>query len=137
VVKFKNIITSIVNQHGESTDSEFHLNIESDSDAVIDLSIERHNAELTVCQYYHQRGDLMRDPEVRFRVESNGEWTPISYRIDALNEYEYSIEGLEIHDVLGTWQKTCEHRDFLTANCPHRKRVIRLGWYCVSFSVNY
>lgn len=73
MVNFRNIITSIVNQHGESIDSDFHLDIESDSDAIMDLSIARHGDELIICQYYLQRGDLMRDPEVRFRVESLSE----------------------------------------------------------------
>lgn len=113
MVKFKNIITSIVNQHDEPIDSDFHLEIESDSDAIMDLSIERHGDELTVCQYYLQRGDLMRDPEVRFRVESDGKWTPISYRIDALNAYEYSTEGLDIDDVLKTWAENLRAQGFL------------------------
>jgi hypothetical protein len=55
----------------------------------------------------------MRDPEVRFRVESNGEWTPIAYRIDALNSYEYSTEGLDIDDVLETWAENLRAQGFL------------------------
>jgi len=113
VVKFRNVISSIVTQHDESIDHDFHLDIESGSDAIMDLSIERHGDELIICQYYLQRGDLMRDPEVRFRVESDGKWTPISYRIDALNAYEYSIEGLDIDDVLETWAENLRAQGFL------------------------
>ncbi len=113
MVKFKNVITSIVNQHGESIDSDFHLDIESDSDVIMNLSIERRSDELTACQYYLQRGDLMRDPEIRLRVEPDAEWTPISYRIDALNAHEYSTEGLDIDDVLETWAENLRAQGFL------------------------
>jgi hypothetical protein len=110
---FRKTIVEIVQSNDFSTDSDFFLDIESNSDAIMDLSIERHGDELTVCQYYLQRGDLMRDPEVRFRAESNGEWTPISYRIDALNAYEYSTEGLDIDDVLETWAENLRAQGFL------------------------
>jgi hypothetical protein len=113
VVKFRDVITSIVTQHGESIDSEFYLDIDSGSSAVMDLSIERHGNELIISQYYLQRGDLMRDPEVRFRVEPDSNWTPISYRIDALNAYEYSSEGLDIDDVLEMWARNLHSQGFL------------------------
>jgi len=51
VTDFKQTIISIVNQHGESIDSDFALDIDADSNAVMDLSIERHGDELIVCQY--------------------------------------------------------------------------------------
>lgn len=108
---FKKLITSIVEQHDKSINSNFYLDIESDSNAVMDLSIERHGNEVIVCQYYHQRGDLMRDPEVRFRIE-DGEWQPISYRIDALNAYEYSTEGLDIDDTLEMWARNLQSQGF-------------------------
>jgi hypothetical protein len=113
VVNFRNIITSIVTQHGESIDSDFYLDIESGSDSIMDLCIERHGNELIICQYYLQRGDLMRDPQIRLRVEPDGKWTPFSYRIDPLNAYEYSSEGLDIDDVLETWAQNLQSQGFL------------------------
>jgi len=67
---------------------------------VIDLNIERHGGELTVCQHYNQRGDLMRDPEVRFRIKDD-EWIPISYRQDP-SVRQCSTDGIEIAEYLQT-----------------------------------
>ena len=111
--RFRDTITSIVNQHGESIDSDFYLDIESGSDSIMDLSIERHGDELIVCQYYIQRGDLMRDPELTFRIEADGTWTPVSYRVDALDTYEYSTEGVPIGDMLGIWAENLRMQGFV------------------------
>jgi hypothetical protein len=102
VVKFRNIITSIVNQHGESIDSDFHLGIESDLDAVVDVSIERHGDKLTACQYYLQQGDLMRDPEVRSRVESNGEFILVYVKC--------SVEEAKRRDPKGLYEQAVEEK---------------------------
>lgn len=100
---FKQTITSIVESHGESIeDEDLYLDIESGSEAIEDLSIERHDGELIVCQYYIQRGDYMRDPEVRFRIEDDGEWIPVRFRSDP-NTYQFSFQGLEITSFLKTW----------------------------------
>jgi len=111
VTDFKQTIISIVNQHGESIDSDFALDIDADSNAVMDLSIERHGDELIVCQYYHQRGDLMRDPEVRFRVEAD-EWVPVSYRQDP-SVRQCSADGIEIAEYLQTWARNLQSQGFL------------------------
>jgi len=79
----------------------------------MDLSIERHGNELIVCQYYIQRGDLMRNPEVKFRIEADGTWTPVSYRVDPLNTYEYSTEGVPIDDMLDVWAENLRAQGFL------------------------
>ncbi len=110
---FRDTIISIVNQHGESINSDFYLDVDAENDAVMDLSIERHGGELVVCQYYIQYGDLMRDPEVSFRIEANGTWTPVSYRIDALDTYEYSTEGVPIDDMLDVWAENLRMQGLL------------------------
>ena len=102
-----------MNQHGEPIDSDFYLDIDAESDAIMDLSIERHGDELIVCQYYIQRGDLMRDPEVTFRLEADGEWTPVSYRVDPLNTYEYSTDGVPIDDMLDVWAENLQMQGFV------------------------
>lgn len=100
---FKETITSIIESHGESIENEdLYLDIDSGSDAIEDLSIERQGSQLIVCQYYIQRGDYMRDPEVRFRIEDDDEWVPVRFRSDP-NAYEYSSQGLEITNFLKTW----------------------------------
>jgi hypothetical protein len=99
---FKSVIISIVESHGESIENEdLYLDIEAESDAIENLSIERHGTELIVCQYYTQRADLMRDPEVRFRIEGD-EWMPVEYRQDP-HTREYCTDGLEVSDTLETW----------------------------------
>ena len=108
---FRQTVTSIVNQHGESIDSDFYLDIDAESDAMMDLSIERHGDELIVCQYYHQRGDLMRDPEVRFRVEAD-ECVPVSYRQDP-SVRQCSADGIEIAEYLQTWARNLQSQGFL------------------------
>ncbi len=110
---FRDTIISIVNQHGESIESDFYVDVDAENDALMDLTIERHGDELIVCQYYIQRGDLMRDPEVKFRIEADGMWTPVSYRIDALNTYEYSTEGVPIDDMLDVWAENLQAQGFL------------------------
>ena len=37
---FRQTVTSIINQHGESIDSDFYLDIDAESDAMMDLGIE-------------------------------------------------------------------------------------------------
>ena len=97
---FKQVVKRIVDSNGESLENEdLYLDIESGSDAIENLSIERHDDELIVCQYYIQNGDYMRVPEVRFRIEDYGEWLPVRYRMDP-NTYQYSPKGLEITNVL-------------------------------------
>ena len=110
---FRDTIISIVNQNGESIESDFYVDVDAENDAVMDLSIERHGDELIVCQYYIQRGDLMRDPEVTFRIEADGTWTPMSYRVDPLNTYEYSTEGIPIDDMLDMWAENLRMQGFV------------------------
>jgi hypothetical protein len=55
----------------------------------------------------------MRDPEVTFRIESDDEWTPVSYRVDPLDTYEYSTEGVPIDDMLDIWAHNLQMQGFL------------------------
>jgi hypothetical protein len=55
----------------------------------------------------------MRDPEVSFRIEADGTWTSVSYRIDALDTYEYSTEGVPIDDMLDVWAENLRAQGFL------------------------
>ena len=110
---FRDTIISIVNQNGESIESDFYVDVDAENEAVMDLSIERHGDELIVCQYYIQQGDLMRDPEVTFRIEADGTWKPVSYRVDPLNTYEYSTEGIPIDDMLDMWAENLRMQGFV------------------------
>ena len=108
--EFKDVIKRIVRSEAESIENEdLYLNIEAESDAIEDLNIERHGDELIVCQYYMQRGDLMRDPEVRFQIQDDGEWKPVSFRDDPYT-HKRSSKGLEITNFLSTWAVNLEHQ---------------------------
>jgi len=100
MASFREMITSIVQEQEESIKNGFSVDIKPDEQAVESLSIERRENELIVCQYYDQRGDLMRDPEVRFRIEDD-EWIPISYRQDP-SVRQCSTDGIEIAEYLQT-----------------------------------
>jgi len=110
---FRDTIIFIVNQHGESIESDFYVGVDAENDAVMHLSIERHSDELTAYQCYIQRGDLIRDPEVTFRIKPDGTWTPVAYRIDALDTYEYSTEGVPICDTLDGWVENLRMQGFV------------------------
>ena len=100
---FKKVIKRIVRSEGESIDNEdLYLDIESGSDSIENLSIERQDDELIVCQYYTENRDYMRDPEVRFRIQDDGEWLPVEYRQDPKIR-EYCTDGIDIEEFLRTW----------------------------------
>lgn len=75
-------------------------------DAINDLAIEKIAEDrLSVAQYYTQRGDLMRDPEVVFDVSDPDSWTPVEYRQDGFpNVHQRDEAGVDINDeFLETW----------------------------------
>jgi hypothetical protein len=41
-MNFINVITSIINQHGESVESDFYVDVDAEGDVMMDLSIKRH-----------------------------------------------------------------------------------------------
>ena len=46
---------------------------------------------IAVAHYHEQNGDAMRDPEIVFEVNSDGEWCPVSYRQDNLDIYQDAV----------------------------------------------
>lgn len=84
--------------------------------ADMDLTIEKvREDEISVAHYYQQRGDLMRDPEIVYQVNENGEWTPIEYRQDP-GIYKRSQTGLpDVEDFSETWSENLRRQGFLEA----------------------
>ena len=100
--QFKITIRAIIDSNGGDFDNDdLYLDIDSGRDHIEDLSIERHDEELIVCQYYTQRGDLMRDPQVRFDISGDGR-TAIEYRDDP-HTHKIDNSGLSIDDFLARW----------------------------------
>jgi len=74
-------------------------------EAYNNLVIEKvYDDVLSVEQYYTQRMDRMRDPEVRFDVSDSEDWTPIEYRQDP-GIYRRDEDGLDLDGFLDTWDK--------------------------------
>lgn len=107
MASFREVITEIVQEQEESMEDDFSSDVESDEQAVESLNIERRGDELIVCQYTTQRGDLMRDPEVRFEID--GFWKPVEYRNDYLNKDHGDGNGLSVNEFLRDWATNLEH----------------------------
>lgn len=81
--------------------------------ADMDLTIEKvRSNEISVAHYYKQRGDLMRDPEIVYRVE-DGEWIPVEYTQDP-GIYQRDETGLpSVEDFAETWDENLRRQGFL------------------------
>jgi hypothetical protein len=44
----------------------------------------------------------MRDPKIRFEIEEDGSWKPVSYRLDP-SVYQHCGDGLDLDDLLEVW----------------------------------
>jgi len=84
--------------------------------ADMDLTIEKiRDNEISVAHYYQQRGDLMRDPEIVYRIDDSGEWTAIEYRQDP-GIYQRDQTGLpDVEDFAETWSENLQRQGFLQA----------------------
>jgi hypothetical protein len=51
----------------------------------------------------------MRDPEIRFEIEEDGSWKPVSYRLDP-SVYKYCGDGLDLDDLLEAWSTNLEEQ---------------------------
>jgi hypothetical protein len=83
--------------------------------ADMDLTIEKIGEhQISVAHYYTQRGDLMRDPEIVYRIE-NGNWTPIEYTQDP-GVYQRNEAGLRnVQEFSQTWSENLRRQGFLQA----------------------
>ena len=76
------------------------------------LTIEKIGPErLSVAHHRVQRGDLMCDPEIVFRVESNG-WVPVEYTQHP-QIYQHDESGLELGGFVATWNQNLREQGFL------------------------
>jgi hypothetical protein len=81
-----------------------------------DLTVEKISPDcLSVAHYYTQRGDLMRDPEIVFRIKENDSWTAIEYRQDDCGIYQRDESGLDVTEFIKQWDENLEHQGFVEA----------------------
>ncbi|RLM94298.1 DUF6908 domain-containing protein [Haloarcula sp. Atlit-7R] len=107
-------VKQIIDQAGYDSAAEMDIGetIEVSAPGVMDLVIEKIGHDtLSVAQYWKQRGDMMRDPEVVFSVEK-GDWLPVEYRQDPLF-HRVEETGLQIDDFLSTWDRNLKNQGFL------------------------
>lgn len=50
---------------------------------------------VSVAHYYEQNGDLMKDPDMTFEVDGNGDLHPISYEQSSLGLYQVAVEKMD------------------------------------------
>lgn len=112
------VIIDILERFGVDSIAEMSINecYRIERDGFDDLVIEKvADDRLSVAQVYTQRGDLMRDPEVVFRIDDEG-WTPVMYQHDPW-QYEQDDNGLPDvrHFCEGTWNTNLRKQGFVTA----------------------
>ena len=94
---------------------EINENYTIESETYEDLTIEKIDDDLiSVAHYYKQRMDLMRDPEIVFRIEESGDWTPIEYQQDP-GIYQRDLSGLSLNGFVEQWDKNLENQGFVQA----------------------
>lgn len=90
------------------------ITLESGSDAIMDLTIERVSDDhLSVAHYWVQRGDLMADPEIVFDI-SGDEWTPIEHKVDP-RFHRHNEDGLPESQQFATktWDTNLQRQGFV------------------------
>lgn len=87
--------------------------VEIEVDGYMPLTIEKiEDSKLSVAHYYTQRGDLMSDPEIVFRIDNDGEWTPVRYTQHP-RHHQYNENGLPSVDAfVNTWDRKLRKQGF-------------------------
>ena len=108
ILKYKGI--------NDAEQMEINENYTIESDIYEDLTIEKIDDDLiSVAQTYTQRMELMRDPEIVFRVDERGDWTPIEYQQDDMGIYQRDLSGLSLNGFVEQWDQNLENQGFVEA----------------------
>lgn len=85
-----------------------------DGNGYMDLTIEKvWENQISVAHYYKQFGDLMRDPEIVFEIQENGDWLPIRYRQDPYKD-EYKPGGIRTaKNFARKWDRNLKQQGFI------------------------
>lgn len=84
---------------------------------------------VSVMHYYQQHGDLMRDPDMEFEIDPQGEWHPVSYRQDSIGMMQEAVFQdpdtgkvlvrpklvRELKTFMRTWSRNLNEQGFLDA----------------------
>ena len=84
-------------------------------DGYEDLTVEKFAPKrVSVAHHYTQRGDLMCDPEVVFRIDESGVWTPVAYTRHP-DVHRHDPDGLSIDGFLDQWSDRLYEQGFVSA----------------------
>lgn len=104
-------VKSILEAEGTSVEEmDVNENYSYESDVYENFVIEKVREDvISVEQYYTQRMDRMRDPEVRFDVSDPDDWTPIEFRQDP-GVYDRDEDGIDLEGFLSTWDSNLQNQ---------------------------
>lgn len=110
-------VTEIVQAHGYDSVHDMavgdHIKVEHNHQ--MPLTIEKiGDNRLSVAHYYTQRGDLMSDPEVVFRLDGDT-WVPVRYTQHP-RIHHHDESGLKtLKSFVNTWDRNLRKQGFLEA----------------------
>lgn len=108
-------IKTILHKEGIDDPAEMDLGdqVEIEVDGYMPLTIEKiEDNKISVAHYYTQRGDLMSDPEIVFRIDGD-EWTPVRYTQHP-RLHQYNENGLpSVEAFVNTWDRKLKKQGFV------------------------
>jgi len=115
----KDTIKEILQLYGfESVENmTYDDHIKLDVDGFMPLTIEKVSEDrVSVAHYKEQHGDLMRDPEIVFRVLDDGTWFAVEYTQDPYI-YKRDENGLPEAQkfAVNTWNENLQRQGFVEA----------------------
>lgn len=116
-----NTINAIVTQHGYDNihDMDVGDHVTVNRDHMMPLTIEKiRDNRVSVSHHYTQRGDIMYDPEIVFRINDNGQWTPVRFRQDP-RIYQHDEDGLpDVQAFARQWDNRLQKQGYIDAAQP-------------------
>ena len=95
------------------TDSYAEISVEGFDDLTIERISEN---RISIAHTRTQRGDLMREPEIVFKVTENDDWIAVEYQNDP-GQYKHDEDGLKSTNswAHNTWDNNLKNQGFIKA----------------------
>jgi len=112
-------VKKILERHGIKnplTDMKTGDHYTVEASGTMDLTIEKIGENrISVAHYYTQMGDLMSDPEIVFRINTHGKWTPIRYTQHP-SIHQHDENGLpQIQSFVKQWSRNLKKQGLIQA----------------------
>lgn len=113
-------IKEILSSHGYDsieavpTDTYAEISVEGYEDLTIEKIAPN---RLSVSHSYTQRGDIMRDPEIVFKVTDGEEWIAVMYQQDNIGAFQQDDSGIESATTFAhnLWDSNLQSQGFVEA----------------------